>query len=138
MRSAVNHSERTAPSNEATGLSQVPHGVSTMQEEKSQGSLPVSIVDLLSNWIGWIAAQRASLTITQCDEQRPCSACVRHEVLCSLGGSLPDASSAQTARLPSTHRSVPTQKPGTTKASHPLAHTSALLYANICSSTHLP
>ncbi|KAG7426317.1 Sterol uptake control protein 2 [Fusarium oxysporum f. sp. raphani] len=32
----------------------------------------------------------------KCDEKRPCSACVRHEVLCSLSGSPLDAGTAQT------------------------------------------
>ncbi|WJG37339.1 uncharacterized protein FOBCDRAFT_254700 [Fusarium oxysporum Fo47] len=45
----------------------------------------------------------------KCDEKRPCSACVRHEVLCSLSDSPPDAGTAQTVEQSFT-------RPSSTKA----------------------
>ncbi|KAK2694458.1 hypothetical protein QWA68_005805, partial [Fusarium oxysporum] len=87
---------QSTPSYEATGLPQVPHRMPKMQGEKSQGLTQASM----------------------CDEKRPCSACVRHEVLCSLSGSPLDAGTAQTVEQ--------STRPSSTKAGSRRAKASCL------------
>ncbi|KAF4455895.1 fungal Zn binuclear cluster domain-containing [Fusarium albosuccineum] len=57
----------------------------------------------------------------KCDEQRPCSACIRHDVCCSLGGSPPDVGSSQTTKKPPAGRSSSTRRPRVVKRSPILA-----------------
>ncbi|TXB97489.1 hypothetical protein FocTR4_00011205, partial [Fusarium oxysporum f. sp. cubense] len=92
---------QSTPSYEATGLPQVPHRMPKMQGEKSQGLTQASM----------------------CDEKRPCSACVRHEVLCSLSDSPPDAGTAQTVEQSFTRPSSTKARSRHAKASFLSVHT---------------